>query len=878
MQKGRFVKGSSGFKKIKSWKVFIGTPMLSVCVLISGSILLSGFSSYAAIYSPAQSNRVELNFNTNWLHAPSDVPNGQSATLDESAFSKVCLPHTNKVITHHLLVDKSDFEFISWYRRHFYVPTAYTGRRVLVEFQAVSQIGWVYVNGTLIRAHPGAYTSFTYDITNQVNFGDNVDNVIAVQVDSRYQPTMPPQTGNSVDYLVWGGICRDVKMIIVDPVHLGWVFASADSASLSTATGMMNVQSKIINQSTTARTCDVLVTVVDSSMTTVGTATVSPSIPANDSATMNLSVPVGPPHLWGPDNPYLYKVFTRVTCDQAVADEKMVRTGLRYFGFSKTDGKFRLNGQVVFLRGHNRHESFPFIGRAAPNRLQRRDAELLKYDLGDNVARCSHYPQDPEYIDRCDEIGLMLIEELPGWQTYGNAAWQDVAVNNVEEMVVRDRNHPAIISWGTRINESQDDPNGFFTRTNLKAHTLDPTRPTYGARNLQTSALTEDIFGYNDFHYASGILSPDAGKIPWMVTEYVGSFLAPKMHSWDGESDLINFTDVNMSILNTIISKGNICASFNWTSFDYNTEQSQGEQGNKYSGNGDIFKNYKFPAYFHRAQRDPVKYGTVVYIASYWNANTPSNIWVASNCDSIALFVNNVSQGKKGPNLYMSLPHPVFQIPVTYQAGNIKAIGFRGGVAVDSMTRYTPGNPAKIILKPDDSGLVADGSDMTRVYVAVADQYDQPVPQASNSITFSVTGAGVFLGENPLALENGQGSFFVQTRLHQTGAITCQATSSGLPAGTATVQVEDFMDPVVPGPDVGIVWNAARPGPAGTSSVKFKVVSSRFVVDKKYVGKKGIIYDISGKIIRRFSAVPRVIDLRSITGKSTGVYTVRLYN
>lgn len=852
--------------------------LFSVCICaVIGSPII-GFSAFAVLYSPAQSNRVELNFNTNWLYAPSDVPSGQSTTLDESAFSRVCLPHANKVITHHLLVDPSDFEFVSWYRRHFYVPAAYTGRRVLVEFQAVSQIATVYVNGALVGSHQGAYTSFTLDITGKVNFGDTVDNVIAVQVDSRYQATIPPQTGNTVDFLVWGGICRDVTMIIVDPVNIHWVFASADSASLSTANAKINVQAKVYNQSAAAQTCTIRATAVDSSMTVVGAATVSASIPANDSATAAVVDSIGVPRLWGPDNPYLYKIFTQVAYNQNIADEKMVRAGLRYFEFNKTDGRFRLNGQVVFLRGHSRHESFPFIGRAAPNRLQRRDAEILKYDLGDNAARCSHYPQDPEYIDRCDEIGLMLIEELPGWQTYGDVAWQDLAVNDVEEMVVRDRNHPAIISWGSRINESQDDPNGFYTRTNLKARALDPTRPTYGARNILTSVLTEDIYGFNDFHFASGIVSPDPAKMPWMVTEYVGSFLAPNMHSWDSESDLLNFTDVNMSILNAIISKGTICAAFNWTSFDYNTEPSQGELGNKYSGNSDIFKNYKFPAYFHRAQRDPDKYGPVVYIASYWNASSPANIWVASNCDSVALFINGVSQGKKAPNLYTSLVHPVFQIPVTYQAGNIKAIGYRKGIAVDSMTRYTPGSPISVVLKPDASSLIADGGDMTRVYVAVVDQYNQPVPQASNTVTFSVSGAGTFFGENPLALENGQGAFFVQTKLHQTGAITCQATSPGLTAGSATIQVQDFIDPVVTGPGVGVVWNAAKRLSAQTTSAMFKAIGARFVIDKKYLGKKCAVFNLSGRLIARFSAAPRVIDLRSIAGKSTGVYTVRLYD
>ena len=855
---------------MKSSRVFIKTAALSAFIFMTSSILPSGFSARADLYSPAQSNRIELNFNTNWLYAPSDVPNGQSAALDESAFSKVCLPNANKVITHHLLVNKSDFEFVSWYRRHFYVPSAYSGRRVLVEFQAVSQIAWVYVNGAQVGVHKGAYTSFTFDITQQVKFGDNVDNVIAVQVDSRYQNGIPPQCDFLVDYLLWGGICRDVKMTIVNPVHLDWVFASADSASLSTATGTLNVKSKILNQSTSTQTCDVLVTVVDVSMNVVGTATGSFSIGASDSQQVNLTVSIGNPHLWGPDDPYLYKVFTQVKYNQTIADEKMVRTGLRYFEFNKTDGKFRLNGKVVFLRGHNRHESYPFIGRAAPNRLQCKDAEIIKYDLGDNFVRCSHYPQDPEYLDRCDEIGLMCIEEIPGWQGIGNAAWQDLAVNNVEEMVMRDRNHPAVLSWGVRINESQD-AHDLYTRTNQKARVLDPTRPTNGVRNIENSEFLEDIFGYNDFHRDP--LSPT--KFPWIVTEYVGSLIIVA-HTWDDESQLIAHADLNMSTLNAIIAKGNICGAVCWTSFDYNTEVAFGEQGTKYPGNEDIFKNDKYAAYFHRAQRDPVKYGPVVYIANYWKSNSPAKVWVASNCDSVALVINGKPQGKKGPSLYMSLPHPIFEIPVTFEAGSLKAIGYRGGVPVDSMVRYTPGPAVKIVLKPDSPELSADGSDMTRVYVAVVDQNNQPVPQASNSIAFSVTGSGSFIGENPLAMENGQGAFFVQSKLRQPGTVSCQATSPNLPAATATVQVSDFYGPFVPGPDVGVIWNAPVRAIKNSGSKMFKVIGNTITFTKKDVGKECLVYDLKGKLIARFSIAKRRIDLRAIAGNSTGVYSVRM--
>jgi len=229
-----------------------------------------------------------------------------------------------------------------------------------------------------------------------------------------------------------GGICRDVKMIIVDPVNCNWVFASADTASLHSANAKINVLAKVLNQSTAAQNTDILVTVVDSSMATVGTATVSSSIPAGDSGDVNCAVSIGAAHLWGPDNPYLYKVFTQVTYNQTIADLKIVRIGLRYFEFNKTDGKFRLNGQVVFLRGHNRHESFPFIGRAAPNRLQRRDAELLKYDLGDNVARCSHYPRTRNLLtgamrsDLCSSKSCPAGRptEIPRGRTWRSITWK----------------------------------------------------------------------------------------------------------------------------------------------------------------------------------------------------------------------------------------------------------------------------------------------------------------------------------------------------------------------------------------------------------------------------------------------------------------------
>ena len=184
----------------------------------------------------------------------------------------------------------------------------------------------------------------------------------------------------------------------------------------------------------------------------------------------------------------------------------MLDTVEQRFGFRtaefRADG-FYLNGKKTFLRGLNRHQCYPYIGYAAPAHLQREDARILKEELACNAVRTSHYPQSQHFIDACDRLGLLVFTEIPGWQHIGDEAWKDQAVENVREMVLQYRNHPSIVLWGVRINESQDDDE-FYRRTNALAHELDPSRPTSGVRYLEKSSLLEDVYAYNDFSHTGG--------------------------------------------------------------------------------------------------------------------------------------------------------------------------------------------------------------------------------------------------------------------------------------------------------------------------------------------------------------------------------------
>src|SRR5690606_10589266 len=217
-------------------------------------------------------------------------------------------------------------------------------------------------------------------------------------------------------------------------------------------------------------------------------------IAAGADATVTLRFDALPPMaLWTLDDPALHTL--RVSVDDA--DEVTVRYGFREAQFNK-DGNFYLNGEPVKLRGLNRHQTYPYVGAAVPARLQRRDADIVKWELGCNIVRTSHYPQSPYFIDRCDEIGLLVFEEIPGWQHIGDEDWKALSLRDVEAMILRDRNHPSIILWGVRINESGDDT-AFYTATNRLARELDPTRQTGGVRYFRGSEWLEDVYTYNDF-------------------------------------------------------------------------------------------------------------------------------------------------------------------------------------------------------------------------------------------------------------------------------------------------------------------------------------------------------------------------------------------
>ncbi|MBN2037383.1 MAG: DUF4982 domain-containing protein [Chitinispirillaceae bacterium] len=728
--------------------------------------------------APDNAGRIPINLNSGWLFQRGDSAGAQLSHRNESGWKRICLPHANMIVNH-TDIDTSCFAFVSWYRKHLTLPRAYAGRRFIIEFEAVSKAAEVYVNGERVGAHKGAYTPFSFDITGHLAV--EKDNVLAVRVDSRQRKDIPPE-GKNLDFMVFGGIVRDVYLTVVDPLHVEWVYVRKDSGKDT----RLLVETMLANDSSAQRGCYVATLLVDAAGSVVARAGDSVTIAAHSRKTFLWTIgPLANPHTWHPDDPYLYTVRSEVAENGRQVDRHQFRFGIRDFSFSKTTGAFSVNGKPFKLRGLNRHETFPFIGRAAANRLQARDADIVKYDFGCNIVRCSHYPQDPAFLDRCDEIGLLVLEEMAGWvYVSDDTAWQSIALCNLEEMIVRDRNRASIVSFGVRINQSAD-IHDFYTKTNRLAHRLDPSRPTHGARVLDRGSPEEFMEGI----WTQNYLIPDSTPpvLPWITTESVGHWFPA--HSWDNTGWLCGHALVHAAMLDSAFENPAIAGIAGWCAFDYHSPYRYAEQSVCYHGVADIFRQPKPAAYVYRSQQEPGPYGPMVHILHDWSSPVSQNdVWVASNCDSVELFVNGRSQGKRAPSRYRSLPHPLYVWKaVPFVKGEIGAHGFIEGKKAATAVRTIPGRPVRLAVVPDDTVLDA-GGDMTRVVVTVKDSNGQTVPRLRDSVTITVRGRGLFCGKSPIALENGATAFFVQTG-GVAGNIRCRVNHEKLKAAEAVITV-----------------------------------------------------------------------------------------
>ena len=709
----------------------------------------------------------------------------------------VTLPH-NAVELPFAYFDERAYQRPFTYAKSFDADPAWAGKDVSLVFDAAMANAVVLLNGEQLAAHKDGYTPFEARLTGKFKPGRNE---LTVKIDGSENPAIPP-FGGRIDYLTYAGIYRDVWLKVTAPVSIGAI--KIETPDALAAKKSVRARVDLGNPGNAAVSGTLSATLRDAAGKVLATKTESAA-----ASVLFKFDDLSDIALWELDAPNLYSLEVTLG-DDAVT----TRFGFRTAEFT-TEG-FRLNGKPLKLRGLNRHQSFPYAGYGLGRAAQERDAEILKHELHLNIVRTSHYPQSPWFLDRCDQLGLLVFEEIPGWQHIGDKAWQAEAIENVRRMITRDWNHPSIVIWGVRINESQDS-HDFYVETNRLARELDPTRPTGGVRYITDSELLEDVYTMNDFILGNEELGGNRPRtalrpisettglqkpVPYMITEFGGHMYPTK--SFDQEQRQAEHVRRHLEVLNAAYGDPGISGAIGWCAFDYNTHKDFGA-GDRICHHGvmDMFREPKFAAYVYASQCEPHE-EVILQPVTFWargerNIGGTLPLIVLTNCDEVELVYGKHPPKRVKPDreAFPHLPHA----PVIIDRRHFTAeeLGLWGMEWLDvKIVGYVGGKPAKEIryvadpvahrldVIADRTTIDAKGKDSVRVMVRALDQAGNKLPFLLDPVSMEVEGGARLVGPSVVPLRGGATGFWLEST-GTPGPITVKVT--GPRFGTTTISL-----------------------------------------------------------------------------------------
>lgn len=752
-----------------------------------------------------------VSFDTGWLFGGEASMGSTQPGFDDSNFMTVTLPHLVAPLSWRHW-DPSSWEKVWIYRKHFDEQRDTAGMRVFLDFAAAMTHATPTLNGHDLVDHLGGYLPFGYEITDQLT---SRNNVLAVTLDSQFNFDVPPDqpapsSDTSVDFWQPGGIYRDATLRVVPQVFLADVFANPTNV-LDDNARQVKVQCTVDAAVAPRGSTRIVVQLRDGDRT-LASAWVPVTIGARGQTTVSATLSgLGNITLWNVDDPRLYTVVATLMVNNTALHDYRVRIGFREAQF-KLDGFF-LNGRRLKLFGLNRHQFYPYVGGAMPDRVQRKDAEILRRELNCNMVRCSHYPQSQAFYDACDEVGLMAWEEAPGWGYLGDDSWKALAYRDVGEMVRRDRNHPSIIIWGARLNETRDDV-AFYTSTRDLAHSLDGSRPTVGAMAGRHNTLdyVQDVFSQNDYSSSTGNngeqqpeLQPPRTDRPYMVSETVGTLSGPAVfyRRIDSQDVQQGQATAHGRVHNISGSDDRYCGVLPWSGYDYPSGQGGHQyQGVKYTGVIDLFRVPKPGAAIYQAQVDPHT-RPVIQPAFYWDFGPTSPVtslrgaMICANLDRLEIFVGSVHFATATPDTtnYGHLRYPPSFVDFSTVNGSshpeLRIDGYLGGAKVTSRSFSADPSGDVLSLRADDAELFGDGVDATRVVFRALDKYGAPRPYVGGQVLLSVDGPAMLVGDNPFAFGDagGVGAVWVRTLPYSPGVVRVRASHPLLGAAEVTIRV-----------------------------------------------------------------------------------------
>jgi len=768
-------------------------------------------------------------FDYNWKFTLGDYPAASTNDFDDKGWRNLDLPHDWSIegkLDQKNPTGSGGGYFpagIGWYRKKFNAPPTWQGKRVSIYFEGAYMNSEVFINGKSLGVHPYGYTSFYYDLTPYLNY--NEDNIISVRVDNSQQMNSRWYSGS--------GIYRHVWLLVTDPIHIGHWGVAVTTPAISSEKATVQVKTLVKNEKTSPQSIVLSTQLTDKNSKSVGNHEVKVELQANNEEEVVQTITVNNPLLWTPKIPNLYQAQIKVMHGDKTIDIFQDTFGIRSIKFSPENG-FQLNGKTVIINGGCVHHDNGCLGAKAYDRAEERKVELLK-SAGFNAVRTSHNPPSEAFVDACDRLGLLVMDEsFDGWEESKtpydySRFFEKWSERDIESMVLRDRNHPSIIIWSTG-NEiiERTKPEAVETANKLAncVRQIDPTRPVTSAMTtwsqgweiFDTLFAVHDICGYNyQLHRAAS----DHERVPSRIIVHTESYPRDAFYVWD-----------------MVQSNSYIIGDFVWTALDYLGESGIGRyyypgepDGQHWEGDfypwhgaycGDIdligwrkpISHYRSLLYnntekLYMAVREPnpdngeIK-ETMWSIWPTWESWTwpgregkDIQVEVYSKYSKVRLYLNNKLIGEQ-PTAKEQEYKATFTLP--YRPGLLKAVGIEDNKELESAILKTAGKPAKIKLIADRTKLLANGQDLSFVTVEITDEDGNIQPNADNQLLFNVKGPGVVAGVDNANLKDldqyvgtkrkaWHGRALVVIKSTQsTGDIRLTVSSPGLPDAIVTIK------------------------------------------------------------------------------------------
>lgn len=781
--------------------------------------------STAGFFEVAGTGRSAYSMNPAWRFHKGHADGAENVNFDDKSWSVVSLPHGIETLP----VEASgcvNYQGEVWYRKHFTVDKAWRGQRLVLYFEAIMGKSKVWVNGRLVKEHFGGFLPVIADVSDVLNYGS--ENVITVMADNSDDPSYPPGKAQDVlDFTYCGGIYRDCWLVKTNNVFItdangeditagGGVFVSY--GKVSEALTEMRVNVALRNKTNVPFKGMVNYELQDKDGKTVWTSSNNMSLAKGKLGKASILAKLKDVRLWTPDHPYLYKLYVYVKDNSGkTVDGYYIRIGLRSIEFKGKDG-FWLNGRPYTepLIGANRHQEFAVIGNALPNSLHWRDAKKLR-DAGLRVIRNAHYPQDPAFMDACDELGLFVIENTPGWQFWNEApTFAQRVYNDIRNIVRRDRNRPSVWLYEPILNETWY-PQDFAKTVRSIVHEEYPYPYCYTA--CDKNARGSEYYDVQFTHPQTGDSDTAIKELDPKKTYFTREW-GDNVDDWNSHNSPSRASRSWGEYPMLVQAKGYGKPDYKYTSYDalYRTtrqhvggclwhsfDHQRGYHPDPfYGGIMDNFRQPKYSYYMLMSQRPNKKNadliadsGPMVYVANAMTPFSPSDITVYSNCDSVRLTyckdgkVYTYSKSKGG----VGMPSPIITFKDIFHVMDDKELsrkkrqadsyllaeGYVDGKLAATHKVMPARRPTHVSLTVDKEGteLHADGSDMVTVVASITDDNGNVKRLNNEHVLFTVEGEGRIVGDassftNPAAVEWGTAPVLIQSTT-KPGKITVRA-------------------------------------------------------------------------------------------------------